>query len=196
MQRKIDLSRLPSNDFNPRGEPAEIVPVAHGRSKKTSFSSEIRKIINSLFQSVVIPSTKTMLYEFLNGGLHQIILGKPSQTVGRGLPGYNAYHRMYAPASRATVSRGGGYLQRGIVTSSVVDEDIFFDFEDEAMLVLAAMVERIATYGRVSLMDMRNLCRLPTTPTHHRYGWTDLSTAEVVATTEGWVITLPQMEYI
>lgn len=194
--RTIDPNKLPSNDMD-GGQRSGVKPVAasaHTKQKNRSVASEIRHIVNDLFLSVVIPSTKTMLYEFLNGGLQQMILGKASPSSSRGLPGYNPYHSMYSP--HRSVSTRGGYLQRAVPTASPINEDIYFDYEDEALLVLAAMIERIATHGRVSVMDMYNLCRLPSTPIFQRYVWTDLSVAEVVATNEGWIITLPRPEYI
>lgn len=195
-QRKINPNELPSNDLDPGNRPPEVKKLvqAHAKPKKRSLSSEVRKIVNDLFVSIIIPSTKTMLYQFLDGGLQQMILGKSGPNVPRGMPGYNPYHKMYEPV-RANFGRAP-YLQRAVPTSSDVNKDIYFDTEEEATMVFAAMLERISMYKRVSLMDMRNLCGLATTPTHHRYGWTDISMAEVVWTNEGWLITLPPLEYI
>lgn len=197
-ERKIDLSALPSNNSDGSDNAPPLRPVASGRIKprQKSFSSELRKIINDLFQTIIVPSTKGMLYEFLNGGLQRTILGKSGPLdIDRGLPSYNAYHRLYSPTTtRATFSRRP--IQRGIPTMSVVHEDIFFDFEEEAELVLAKMLERLAMFGRVSVLDMRNLCGRKGDPVHHRWGWTDLRGVDIIGTTEGWVIALPDPTYI
>lgn len=196
-QRSFNPDELPGNSLNIGNEPPKVSPIVSGRtkSKGRSMSSEIRNIVNDLFRSVVIPGTRTMLYEFLNGGLQQTILGKNAPNLGRGLPTMNrAYHSIYG-ATRANIG-GRTYLQRATPTLAVAHQDIYFNYEDEARLVLAAMVDRIANFGRVSLMDMRNLCGLETTPTQHRWGWTDLNGSDIVPTSEGWIITLPDMEYI
>jgi hypothetical protein len=195
-KRRINPADLPSNNRETSNAPPSPKAVVSGRTRdKRSLSHEVRVIINDLFTSVVVPSTKNMIYEFLSDGLRQMILGQTPPKNSRGLPGHRAYHSIYgglANRSRPITSFG---QRAGIPKQDPVYQDIFFDYEDEARLVLASMLERIAQYGRVSLGDMRHLCGLSSGAAYQRFGWTDLSGTDIVLTSDGWIITLPELQY-
>ena len=193
--RKIRPGDLPSNSRDGSNDPPSLEAVVSGRTKdkERSLSHEVRHIINDLFLSVVIPSTKNMIYQFLVDGLGQMILGQNSSKNSRGLPTHQSYHSMYSGLATRIKPRMATLGQRaGPLQQDQAYEDIYFDYEQEARLVLAAMLDRLARFNRVSLGDMRHLAGLSTNTTHQRYGWADLSGSEIVLTSEGWIITLPE----
>ena len=195
--RKINPSELPSNNRDSSNVSPGPKAIVSGRTKDKgrSLSHEVRNIINDLFLSVVIPSTKNMIYQFLVDGLGQMILGQNSPKNSRGLPIQQAYHSMYSGlASRAKPKTTFGQ-RAGQTRADPVYEDIYFDYEQDARLVLAAMLDRLARFNRVSLGDMRHLAGLSTNSTQQKYAWTDLSGCEIVLTSEGWIITLPELNY-
>jgi hypothetical protein len=195
--RKINPSELPSNDREPRNTPPAPIAVVSGRTKDKgrSLSHEVRTIINDLFSNVVIPSTKSMIFEFLSDGLRQMILGKSNPGGARGLPVHRAYHSMYNDLSGRAKPMGSLVQRAGIPQPDVIHQDIYFDYEQDARLVLASMLQRQAQYGRVSLGDMRHLARLPSDAVHNRYGWTDIGNPDIVLTSEGYIILLPELQY-
>lgn len=198
-QQRIPPNQLPSNNRDspnqPRPKP-EAVASGRPKDKGRSLSHEVRNIVNDLITSVIIPSTKNMAYQFLMDGLGQLILGKENSSAARGLPGtHRAYHSMYGGlTNRANpLTR---YTERAKnPRPDIIHQDIFFNTEEEALLALAAMLERLATYQKVTLGDFRYICRLKADTTHQRYYWTDLDGSEVIPTSEGWLITLPPLEY-
>lgn len=194
--RKINTDELPSNNRDGPNLSPSPKPIVSGRTKgkNRSLSHEVRKIVNDLFLTVVIPSTKNMVYEFLNGGLQQMILGQEPKTTRRGLPAHQAYHSMYSNLA-ARAKPAGSIIRAGTPKMDAAYQDVYFDYEQDARLVLAAMLDRLARFSRVSLGDMRHLAGLSTNPTHERYGWTDLSGSEIVLTSEGWIITLPDLSH-
>jgi len=195
-RRKINPDTLPSNNREQANLPPKPKVIAVGKTKgKRSLSHEVRTIINDLFLSVVVPSTKSMIYEFLKDMLGQMILGPNAPKNARGLPGHQAYHSIYnSVINRARPMTSLGRPQT-IPQIDVAHQDVYFDHEQDARLVLAAMLDRLARYGRVSLGDMRHLSGLTTNATHQRYFWMDLSSCDIILTSDGWVITLPDLQY-
>ena len=72
-------------------------------------------------------------------------------------------------------------------------DDIIFETRGDADLVLDQLESAIAKYEVASVADLYDLagvtCR---NYTANRYGWSDIQSAKVVRTSEGYVIRLPR----
>lgn len=72
-------------------------------------------------------------------------------------------------------------------------EDILFKTRKDANDVLFAMQDALRRYGVVSVGDMYDLADISNENwTIHHYGWTDLSSASVIHTRDGFLLKLPK----
>lgn len=72
-------------------------------------------------------------------------------------------------------------------------DDIIFETRGDADLVLDQLESAIAIYGIVSVADLYDLAGITCRSyTANRYGWTDIRTAKVIRTRDGYVLQLPR----
>lgn len=69
--------------------------------------------------------------------------------------------------------------------------DIFLESREDAINVIEAMIERVETYGFVSVSDLYDLIGMTGKYSDHKYGWTNLIAADVVQDSEGFFLVLP-----
>ena len=71
-------------------------------------------------------------------------------------------------------------------------QDLIFESRGEAEEVLTNLLDLIADYGVASVADLYDLVGITGPFTDNKYGWTDLRTASVSRTREGYIINLPK----
>ena len=64
--------------------------------------------------------------------------------------------------------------------------------KDEAVAILEQMDEMIDQYGVVSVLDYYDLAGITMDNTSANYGWTDIRSARVIRTRDGYVIKFPK----
>lgn len=204
-KRTIDPNKLPGNSRDPVLKAApKIQPVATGRTTKkgVSLSSTLRTVVNDLFFSVIVPQFWNTITDFGIRTLQEIIPGQNKRSfisgANRPITAYTPYNTLYQGVGNAVKAIASPQTTTERAGSGIVDtgfHEIYFDSEDHARLVLAAMIERLAIYKRVSLGDMRHLANLPTNMSHQKYYWTDLTGSYIELTEHGFTIVLPDFLY-
>ena len=72
-------------------------------------------------------------------------------------------------------------------------DDIIFETRGDAELVLDQLESAIANYGIASVADLYDLAGITCRNyTANRYGWTDIQSAKVIRTREGYTLQLPR----
>lgn len=77
-------------------------------------------------------------------------------------------------------------------------DEILFDSRQNAEDAITAMTEIIDQYGRATLMDFYDYCKVskPYDYNSYHYGWDDLSDAKIMKTVSGdWFISFPKVKY-
>lgn len=77
-------------------------------------------------------------------------------------------------------------------------DEILFDSRQDAENTITAMIEIIDQYGRATLMDFYDYCKVskPYDYNSYHYGWDDLSDAKIMKTVSGdWFISFPKVKY-
>lgn len=108
----------------------------------------------------------------------------------------------WRPAMRDVMhDRGNAYAQYFYplkpYKQACIDE-ILFDSRQDAENTLTAMTETIEQYGRATLMDFYDYCKIskPYDYNSYHYGWDDLSDAKIMKTVSGnWFISFPKAKY-
>ncbi len=76
--------------------------------------------------------------------------------------------------------------------SDELKEEILFETRTVSMQVLDNLNELITTYGMASVADLYELSGLTSKFTDNKYGWTDIGSAKVYKTKDGYSIKMPE----
>jgi hypothetical protein len=192
-RRTLDPDSLPSNNLDPIEEKDIAVVTTGGVKTRSSggFAVTIRNIGNALFDTIVVPNLQSLTEDFVGEAVRMLVRGGKAVSKGATRGQRTAYHRQYSQRSRRR-----GSASRNVTRTQTVYEDIYFDYREDAETVLGRMIELIAEYRWATIGDLHSLAGLASNYTHERYGWTDLRRVRVQHTTDGYLITFPDPEYI
>ena len=178
-------------------EDKKIEKVVKGtvRTKKRSgltkiteqlVSEDVNNVKSYILTDVFIPAVKKLVYDIITDGFSMILYGSTGAGKKKTI-GSNVSYRQFYDRS--------GDDRRTLATSSSRFEydDLIFDSRGEAEAVLNQMDVIIDTYGFVSVADLYDLADLSAPYTSNKYGWTNVSTADVARLRDGgYVIKLPR----
>jgi hypothetical protein len=164
---------------------------------KTKKKSEARRFLNifapddaenvknSILSDVIVPGVKAAIADVIS-----IVLFGDTGRIGSRKSGGSriAYQKYYD--DRRDDRREYGRPRAAV---GFEYDDIIFETRGDADLVLDQLESAIAKYEVASVADLYDLagvtCR---NYTANRYGWSDIQSAKVVRTSEGYVIRLPR----
>lgn len=174
-----------TTDERKKIEPVVTAPVK--MKKKTGFGKVIgnfiaedaRDIKSYLVSDVIVPTIKKTISDTVD----TILFGGSRKN--RSVAGRVSYRSYYdEPRSRD--------IREPVTAVSYSYEDITIDSRGEAEEVLSRLNELIDTYQIASVADLYDLVGLTGNYTDNKYGWTNLSTADVVRVRDGYKIKLPR----
>ena len=150
------------------------------------ISEDVNNVKSYILLDVLIPAIKKAVSDIVTNGIDMILYGESEKTKKNSTSSkisYRSYYdndRKYSYNSSA-VKRGYSY------------DDIILDNRGEAEDVLARIDELVATYGIASVADLYDLVGISGNYTDNKYGWTDVRSATVVRTRDGYLIKLPKV---
>lgn len=173
------------------------VVIAGAKTKKKSemaklsdifISEDIHNVKSYVFLDVLVPAIKKAISDIVTNGIDMILYGDSGQSdrkrSGASKVSYGSYYRSDRDRDRRESVRA---------RSGFDFDDIVFDNRGDAESVLTAMEDVIDQYGVVSVGDLYDLADVSTNNyAINKYGWTDLRSAEVVRTRDGYMIKLPR----
>lgn len=178
-------------------EDKKIEKVVKGtvRTKKRSgltkitdqlISEDVNNVKSYILTDVFIPDVKKLVYDIITDGFSMILYGGigagKKKTIGSNVSYRQFYDRSGDDGRTLSTSR-----------SRFEYDDLIFDSRGEAEAVLNQMDVIIDTYGFVSVADLYDLADLSAPYTSNKYGWTNVSTADVARLRDGgYVIKLPR----
>ena len=182
----------------PRREEKKIEKVATGKvkTKKKSgankvadvfISEDISNVKDYIIYDVLLPAAKKTISEIVSNGIDMILYGETrSKSKSRGSKvSYSKYYEDrdddYRRSSRRRVV---GYDY----------EDVILESRREAEEVLNRMEDVSDTDGVVSVADLYDLVGISGNYTDNKYGWTNLRSAGVERTRDGYLIYLPKVK--
>ena len=158
-----------------------------GISKFTgAFISEDASNVKSyILSDVIIPAAKKLISDIVRDGIDMFLYGSTSgrsnKSSGSKISYTNFYDRDRRPSSVSNPVRAR------------FDYDVItFPSRGEAEAILDGMQEVIDRYTFVTIADMYDMAQLTAPYTSNKYGWTNISTAEVVRDRDGYIIKLPK----
>jgi hypothetical protein len=188
------MEEFKPNSYKSKEEPPKkkIEKVANGKLKK---KSEIKKftdifvardfsdVLSYVAGEILLPALKKAIVDGVSGGIKMLINGDASDNRSSGSPASKVYYSSYY--------KGGSSTNPSCVPNFNSDEVVFTDL-GEARNVLTRMNEVLSIYQVVSVSDFYDLVGVTGPYTGNNYGWTDLRTATIVNTSDGYVIKLPK----
>lgn len=172
-------------------------PVVTGKvvtkkpSKLRKFTDEIisedaKNVKSYVLGEVLIPAIKKAISDIVTDGIDIILYGESRGRTKRSTAdrvSYTNYSSRDYRSSRDT---------RPVVGSGYSYDDIVLSTRGEAQEVLDRMDELMATYGLVRVADLFDLVGKTCNYTDNKYGWTNISNAEIVRVREGYWIKMPR----
>lgn len=162
--------------------------------KDIFISEDAASVKNYIFMDVLVPAVKKLIYDIVTNGIDIFLYGGNGRgrTTSSGSQKVN-YRNFYDQknnnasssnyrGSENTKSQNGGY------------DDIIFTNRGDAEMVKQQMIDVIGRYGVVTVADMYELAdpNLNAPYTGHKYGWMDVSSAEVGRVRDGYILKLPR----
>lgn len=196
MKKHFNIDSLPGNNIDPNGR--KIEPVVRGVVKqrvprKTGIAMDMQNISSSLFESVVLPAIKNIISDFVSNGISMLLWKDDSyhRTSPRSYGGYKDY------STRSVRQRRGREYdspRRNRVASAdnIGLSEIFFTSRADVDAVMASLYEYIRSGYWVTVGDLYSLVGLVPTATQHKYGWSNIDGARVIAVEGGYIIDFPE----
>ena len=198
-------SREPVKEVAPRVKPDKVIVGKVVETKTPWWKRAARSMVaedatsvgDYILMDVVIPNLKNLALDVLNQGAQRAMFGGSIQQRGRGhrsgVFGSNGsslrtrYHdvpserpRTFTPAERSTHDFSNYVLET----------------RDEALRVIVALDELITEYGQASVADLYDILGITRDYPDLKWGWTNLSQADVRQVRNGYVLDLPRTEQL
>lgn len=163
-----------------------------GKFVETFVQEDAKTMKGYILDEVVVPAIKTTVSDVVRNALDMMFWGKSgrprSQSTASRIQ-YTSYSKQQSMASRQ--------LPQQQTRVKAYDFDVVeFDDRQDAIDVLKRMREQLGVYQMVSVADLKDFAGVDVKflkYTDNKYGWTDLSTAEVVHIPGGgWRIDFPK----
>lgn len=175
-------------------------PVMKSTSKidraKDTIKDTISDVSKSVWRDLIKPGLKNLLYSVLDNATKMTIYGKSSNTPYTGSPYGTGTYVPYNRFSNAGIGSNIGYGATAAANAyrpARFDYDkVYFNTRMDAEAVFSKLAGAIQQFGIVSVGDFYDIIDMPVPYTAHSYGWSDLSTAMIVNTPEGWCIKFPK----
>lgn len=198
------MAEYPNNSHTARQQSPEgssptdkkLEKVVSGNTK-TRKNSEMKKFANIfipedvdnvksyIVTDVIIPGIKNAIADVVS----IVLFGDSGRLGGRSGKGSRASYQKYYDDRRDDRRDYG----RPRASAGFEYDDIIFESRGDADLVLDQLESAINTYGIASVADLYDLAGITCRSyTANKYGWTDIRTAKVIRTREGYILQLPR----
>ena len=186
-----DLERITKSDPIRRKQPLGK------RFMETFFQGSLTQSRDYVFQEVLLPAAKDLLFDSIRGGASQVIFGTTTGPRGdarstRGKQGSHVAYNRVKPVGNRNSERDISHRSRA---RHDFDEIIFSD-RIEAEGILDKMFLLMERYEYVKLSEFYELAGVTAQHTDERWGWTDLRGSQVARIRNGYLLDLPRPEPI
>lgn len=191
--------------MNQQEEPKkEIKKVASATKRKKSMAKKFKEafvgedgddqsVADYILYDVLVPAAKNTISDMVTGGIEMILYGerrgssRMNRDRGRSYVNYSGYSTR-RDDNRA---RNGSRVRRS-ARDRVYNDDIIIPTRGEAEQTIDSLLDIIDQYGSASIADLYSLTGIDSDFTDNGYGWTNLSTASVSRTRDGYILNLPR----
>ena len=157
------------------------------------ISEDIANVKSYILMDVLVPAIKKAVSDIVTNGIDMILYGESSRDRNRSSGSKISYVNYY---DRKSNERRYDEPRGSTSRDTLGYDDIKFDTRRDAEAVLDQMEALIENFSYVTVADLFDMVDVTAPFTGNRYGWTNISTAEVVSTRDGYRIKLPRASLI
>ena len=154
------------------------------------INEDSKEVKSYLLTDVFIPGIKKIISEIISGGVDMLLYGevRRKDRGGNRIPVSNVSYRQYYDDGRSN----RGYERRPRYEAFDYD-NLEFDNRGDAELVLNALDDCIDQYGMATVAEAYDLAGITNTSyMANKYGWTSLSSAQIVRDGSKYYIDFPK----
>lgn len=155
------------------------------------ISEDISNVKSYIFMDVLVPAIKKAIYDIVTNGIDMFLYGGNAKSKTSS-PGTKVSYRNYYEQKSSNNNSGYRGSENTRNHNGFEYEDIIFDNRGEAETVKQQMQAAIGRYGFVTVSDLYDMVDLPAPYTSQKYGWMDVSSAEVKRERDGYMLKLPR----
>lgn len=144
---------------------------------------DVSSVKSYIVNDVIIPKIKNVISETID----MLLYGSTGGSSKRSTASKISY-RSYYDEPRGRKTHEEPRQRRGYEY-----EDVILDNSGEAHEIIRLMDEMVERYGMVSVADLYDLVGISPKHTDNKYGWMDISKAEVVRVRDKWMIKMPRV---
>lgn len=148
------------------------------------ISEDVPNVKEYIINDVIVPAIRKTLWDIVTSSADMFFgNGKSNKTFRSNTVSYRDYNSI-STSRRVSDDRDH--------KATFEYDDITLETKDEAAAILEQMDEMIDQYGVVSVLDYYDLAGVTMDNTSANYGWTDIRSARVIRTRDGYVIKFPK----
>ena len=156
--------------------------------RDTFISEDVSNVKNYIFMDVLVPAIKKCFYDVITNGIDMILYGGTGKAKSNGSKTpYYSYS-----SSKNTVNYRGSENTINTTRSAADYDEIIWPDRGSAERAKQQMQDIVTTYGIVTVNDLYEMTPLTPPFTAQKYGWMDVSRAEVIRVRDGYVLKLPR----
>lgn len=146
---------------------------------------DVENVKNYILTDVIVPGIKHAIADAVS----IVLFGDAGRLGGRRDKGTRISYQKYFDDRRDDRRD----CARPRVPAGFEYDDIIFETRGDADLVLDQLESAIANYGLASVADLYDLAGITCRSyTANKYGWTDIRSAKVIRTRDGYILQLPR----
>lgn len=152
---------------------------------ETFLVGDVRTVRTYVEKEVIIPAIKKTISDIIKNGVDMMFYGTTSKSDDKkfGNIDYVSFFGKTQSKRRASESPK---------QSRYDYDELIFENEEEARMVLSEMVDLTIDYKHASVADLFQLCGRQSRFVDNNYGWVSLSGVKVLPTRGGWYIDFPK----
>lgn len=195
-------------ESKPTSEDKDIKRVVDGKvvirkkSGANKLAASFGQVLEYVTQDVLIPAAKDMFSDAVSQGVDQMLFHgdksrrAPSRRTQTGNNGYVSYNRYSTPDSKPRTKEEPA---RNISRSGRAKHDfreIILASRIEAEEVIDRLFDLVDRYESATVSDLYELLGIPGKYTDDNWGWTDIRGAQVRRIRNGYMLDIPDPEYL
>lgn len=182
----------------------EVVVRKQGFGRKFKglfFGEDFKNVCSYVYEEKIIPGIQNALFDAIVGGADRALWGRRKSPTTHQHPGmrpriqYNNPDRGRLDPRTMSARLPNQPPHRSQVNRREAN-DIVLASRDDAKQVLDMMDNCINKYEVVSLADVYEILGLPKATVDQRWGWTNITSADIRQIRDGYLLELPPMEEI
>lgn len=153
------------------------------------ISEDISNVKDYIFMDVLVPAIKKAIYDIVTNGIDMFLYGSSGKNKNSPSGAKVSYRNFYDQKNNNNGYRGSENVRSH---NGFEYDDIKFDNRGDAEAVKQQMQAAIIKYGFVTVADLYDMVDQPAPYTSQKYGWMDVSSAEVARVRGDYMLKLPK----